>query len=72
MMFVSLLALIIRMNIMNVLKQANMLKDYNFEKMMLQLEKIKAIVTEDGKVFYSEVTKKQRELLELFHAVPKE
>ncbi len=71
-MFVSLLALIIRMNIMNVLKQANMLKDYNFEKMMLQLEKIKAIVTEDGKVFYSEVTKKQRELLELFHAVPKE
>jgi hypothetical protein len=71
-MFVSLLALIIRMNIMNVLKQANMLKDYNFEKMMLQLEKIKAVVTEDGKVFYSKITKKQRELLELFHAVPKE
>jgi transposase len=71
-MFVSLLALIIRMNIMNVLKQADKLKDYNFEKMMLQLEKIKAIITEDGKVFYSEITKKQRELLELFNAVPKE
>lgn len=71
-MFVSLLALIIRMNIMNVLKQADKLKDYNFEKMMLQLEKIKAVVNEDGKVFYPEITKKQRELLELFHAVPKE
>ncbi|MBP6979158.1 MAG: hypothetical protein PHD61_06760 [Bacteroidales bacterium] len=71
-MFVSLLALIIRMNIVNVLKQADKFKDYNFEKMMLQLEKIKAVVTEDGKVFYPEITKKQRELLELFHAVPKE
>lgn len=71
-MFISLLALIIRMNIMNVLKKADKLKDYNFEKMILQLEKIKAVVTDEGKVFYSEITKKQRELLELFHAVPKE
>ncbi len=71
-MFISLLALIIRMNIMNVLKQVDKLKDYSYEKMMLQLEKIKAVVTEDGKVFYSEITKKQRELLELFNAVPKE
>ncbi len=71
-MFVSLLALIIRMNIMNVLKQADKLKDYNFEKMMLQLEKINAVVTEDGKVLYPEITKQQRELLELFNAVPEE
>jgi transposase len=71
-MFISLLALIIRMKIMNELKKANMSKDYGFEKMMLQLEKIKAVVTENGQVFYSEITKKQRELLELFDAVPKE
>ena len=71
-MFISLLALIIRMKIMNELKKANMSKDYGFEKMMLQLEKIKAVVTDNGQVFYSEITKKQRELLELFDAVPKE
>jgi len=71
-MFISLLALIIRMKIMNELKKANMSKDYGFEKMMLQLEKIKAVVTDHGQVFISEITKKQRELLELFDAVPKE
>ena len=71
-MFISLLALIIRMKIMRELKKANMSKDYGFEKMMLQLEKIKAVVTDNGQVFYSEITKKQRELLELFNAVPKE
>jgi len=71
-MFVSLLALIIRMKIMNELKKADMSKNYGFEKMMLQLEKIKAVVMDNGQVFYSEITKKQRELLNVFNAVPKE
>jgi transposase len=71
-MFISLLALIIRMSIMHRLKMADKLKDYSFEKMILQLEKIKAVVTDNGQIFYSEITKKQRELLELFNAVPKE
>ncbi len=57
---------------MNVLKRADELRDCNFETMMLLLEKTKAVITEYGKVFYSEITKKQRELLELFHAVPEE
>jgi transposase len=69
--FISLLALIIRMKIMNTLKQADMIKDYSFEKMMLQLEKMKAVILDNGQVMYSEITKKQRDLLAPFDAVPK-
>jgi len=35
------------------------------------LEKLKAIVLEDGQIIYSELTKKQKELLQPFDAVPK-
>jgi len=34
------------------------------------LEKLKAIVMEDGQIIYSELTKKQKELLQSFDAVP--
>jgi len=70
-MFISLIALIIRMRIMMVLKNADLIKTYSFEKMMLQLEKYKAIVFDNGQVIYSELTKKHRELLAAFDAVPK-
>lgn len=70
-MFISLIALIIRMKIMNTLKQADLIKTYSFEKMLLQLEKSKAVVMENGQVIYSELTKKQKQILEPFDAVPK-
>ena len=70
-MFISMIALIIRMRIMTVLKNADLSKTYSFEKMMLQLEKSKAIVFDNGQVIYSELTKKQKELLVPFDAVPK-
>lgn len=70
-MFISLVALIIRMRIMMVLKNADLIKTYSFEKMMLQLEKHKAIVFDNGQVIYSELTKKHKELLTPFDAVPK-
>ncbi len=68
--FINLLALIIRMKIMNILKQAELTKEYSFEKMLLQLEKIKAVVYDNGKVIITELTKKQKEILEAFNAVP--
>jgi len=70
-MFICFLALIIRMRIMNVLKRAGLLKSYSFERLVIQLEKLKAIVLEDGQIIYSELTKKQKELLQPFDAVPK-
>jgi len=70
-MFISLIALIIRMRIMTVLKNVDLIKTYSFENMMLQLEKFKAIVFDNGQVIYSEMTKKQKELLQPFDAVPK-
>jgi transposase len=70
-MFICLIALIIRMKIMNVLKQADLLKIYSFDKMMIQLEKAKAIVMENDQIIFSELTKKQKELLQPFNIVPK-
>jgi transposase len=70
-MFINMIALILRMKIMNILKQNNLIKTYSFEKMILQLEKMKAVVLDNGQVIYSEITKKQREILEPFDAVPK-
>jgi transposase len=70
-MFISLLSLIIRMRITTILKKTGLSKSYGFEKMMLQLEKSKAIVFENGQVIYSEFTKKQKELMLAFDAVPK-
>jgi transposase len=70
-MFISLLALLLRMKMVNTLKNAGLIKDYSVEMMILQLEKMKAVVTDNGQVFYTEMTKKQRELLETFNAVPK-
>jgi transposase len=70
-MFISLIALIIRMKIMNVLKVNDLIKTYSFESMMIQLEKLKVIILENGQTMYSEMTKKQREILTVFDAVPK-
>jgi transposase len=70
-MFISLIALIIRMKILNVLKQSNLQKDYSFEKMMIQLEKLKAIQLENDQIIITELTKKQKELLQPFNIVPK-
>ena len=72
MFFIGLLALILRMKVINLLKKEGLSKTYSFEKMMLMLEKMKVIVTDNGKVFYSESTKKQREILHVFGIVPKE
>jgi len=69
-MFICFLALIIRMRIMNVLKRAGLLKSYSCERLVIQFEKLKAIVMEDGQIIYSELTKKQKELLQSFDAVP--
>jgi len=67
--FINLLALIIRMKIMNILKQSGLTKEYSFEKMLLQLEKIKAIVYDNRKVIIMELTKKQKEILGALNAV---
>ena len=70
-MFICFIALIIRMKIMNVLKKADLLKTYSFEKMIIQLEKLKAIAMDNDQIIISELTKKQKELLQPFNIVPK-
>jgi len=70
-MFICLIALIIRMKIMSILKEKNLIKSYSFESLMITLEKFKAIILDNGKVIFNELTKNQRLLLEAFDAVPK-
>jgi len=71
-MVINLVTLIVKTRIMMVLKNADLKKTQSFEKMMLQLEKNKAIVFDNGQVIYSELTKKHKELLAPFDAVPKD
>ncbi|MDT8309186.1 MAG: hypothetical protein RQ866_06625, partial [Bacteroidales bacterium] len=65
------LALILRMKVIAMIKSGGLSKTYSFEKMMLTLEKMKVTVTDNGRVFYSESTKKQCEILDVFDIVPK-
>ena len=55
----------------HIRKDETHIKNNSFKKMVIQFEKLKAIVLEDGQIIYSELTKKQKELLQPFDAVPK-
>lgn len=62
--FVAFLSLIIRTRLMNVMRDAKILDKYSVEHLLLQLEKFRKIVLEDGQILFTEMTKKQRELLQ--------
>ena len=51
-------------------KDETHIKSNSFERLDIQLEKLKAIVMEDVQRIYSELAKKQKELLQPFDAVP--
>jgi chitinase len=55
----------------NYLGKVRVLKTYSFEKMIIQLEKLKAIAMDNDQIIISELTKKQKELLQPFNIVPK-
>jgi transposase len=62
--FVAFLALILRMKLMRLMIEAGLNKKYSVEGMLTELEKIKMMILPDGERITTEITKKQREILD--------
>jgi transposase len=62
--FIAFLALIMRMKLMRMMNEAELSKRYSVEGLLIELEKIKVMILPDGEKIVTEVTKKQREILD--------
>jgi transposase len=62
--FIAFLALILRMKLMRLMIQANLSKKFSVEGLLTELEKIKVLVLHDGQKIITEISKKQREILD--------
>ena len=62
--FIAFLSLIIRTRLINMMRDAEILDKYSVELLLLQLEKLRKITLADGQIFVTEMTKKQREILQ--------
>jgi len=62
--FVFFIALILRMRVVKLMQEKGLTSRYNLEGMLLELEKIKKIELSDGEILTSELTKKQKEILD--------
>ena len=65
--FMVFIALIIRMRLQMILKVTGLAKQYSVEKLLLELEKIKLFELSQGEIMQSEVSKKNREILEVLN-----
>jgi transposase len=62
--FIAFIALILRMKLMRMMIDAQLNKRYSVEGLLTELEKIKMMVLPDGEKITTEITKKQREILD--------
>jgi hypothetical protein len=62
--FVAFLALILRMKLMRMMIDAGLNKRYSVEGLFTELEKIKVMILPDGEKATTEISKKQREILD--------
>ena len=65
--FIAFLALILRMKLMRMMSDAELNKRYSVEGLLTELEKIKVMILPDGEKIITEITKKQREILDALH-----
>lgn len=63
-MFVNLIAIAIRSRILSYLRLSGLLKKYSVEKMLLELRKLRKVILQDGKEITTEITRKQKEIIE--------
>jgi len=61
---VNFIALILRHKLLKIMLDSGLTKKYSVEKLFLELSKIRKIVLANGKEIVSEITKKQREIME--------
>jgi len=62
--FIAFLSLIIRTRLMNMMREAEILDKYSVEHLFLQMEKFRKIALVDGEIIVTEMTKKQRDILQ--------
>ena len=62
--FIAFLSLIIRTRLITMMRDAGLIDKYSVELLLLQLEKLRKIALADGQIFVTEMTKKQREILQ--------
>ena len=62
--FIAFLSLIIRLRLINMMREAKLLDKYSVELLLLQLEKFRKISLADGQIIDTEMTKKQREIIQ--------
>jgi len=62
--FIAFLALVLRMKLMKRMVEAGLSKRFSVEGLLTELEKIKVLILPDGQRITTEVTKKQREILD--------
>jgi transposase len=65
--FIAFLALILRMKLMRMMNEAELSKRYSVEGLLTELEKVKVMILPDGEKIITELTKKQREILDALH-----
>lgn len=62
--FIAFIALILRMKLMKMMNDAGLNKKYSVDGLFTELEKIKVMILPDGEKITTEITKKQREILD--------
>ncbi len=62
--FVYFIGLIIRMRLLSMMRETKIIEDYTVESLHLELEKIRKIELQNGEVIVTELTRKQKEIIE--------
>ena len=62
--FVCFIGLIIRMRLLSLMRETMIIEDYTVESLLLELEKIRKIELQNGEVIVTELTRKQKEIIE--------
>jgi len=62
--FVTFISLILRMKLLKQMKDAGLLEDYTLDGLLLELSKIKKIRLVTGETVTTEISKKQRTILD--------
>lgn len=63
--FMNFLSLILRMRLLNRMREADMLKKYTVEKLLLELEKLKKVQLTNGEIIVTEMTSKQKDIVKI-------
>ncbi len=65
-MFVKFLSLILHSSLCNTMRENGLFKKYTIREVIYELKKLKVVEMDDGKLFLTEISKKQRHLFKQF------